>query len=183
MPPDKIALQRAEFDAYKELAKQWGRLEMTAIVDDDYLAVRRDYERALEAFLLACAFNRPVKMAVTEAPARTDSFLATLRAANLSRVVRFGHGDIKALHGWGPMQWGCALAGEVGELCNFLKKYERQMPSDPSLEDLSIEIAGEIADVLIYLDLLAAYFDFDLTRVVTTKFNRTSKAKGFPERL
>ena len=117
------------------------------------------------------------------ATARTDSFLAVLRAANLSRVVRFGHGDIKAPHGWGPMQWGCALAGEVGELCNFLKKYERQMPSDPTPDELFAEIAKEIADVFIYLDLLASTFDLDLARIIASKFNATSKKFGFPERL
>lgn len=115
---------------------------------------------------------------------RTDiDFLEQLRRANLSRVVRFGHGDIKAPHGWGPMQWGCALAGEVGELCNMLKKYERQMPSDPSPDDLHAEIAKEIADVFIYLDLLASTFDLDLSRVISHKFNATSKKFHFPERL
>ena len=110
-------------------------------------------------------------------------FLARLRRENLLRVVRFGHGDIKAPHGWGPMQWGCALAGEVGELCNFLKKYQRQMPSDPSPDMLLSDIGKEIADVFIYLDLLASTFDFDLARLISSKFNATSKKFGFPERL
>jgi NTP pyrophosphatase (non-canonical NTP hydrolase) len=117
------------------------------------------------------------------APSSALDFLEQLRRANLSRVVRFGHGDIKEPHGWGPMQWGCALAGEVGELCNFLKKYQRQMPTDPSPDMLLSDIGKEIADVFIYLDLLASTFDFDLTRVITSKFNATSKKFGFPERL
>jgi NTP pyrophosphatase (non-canonical NTP hydrolase) len=81
------------------------------------------------------------------------------------------------------MQWGCALAGEVGELCNVLKKYERQMPTDPSPDTLYVAIGEEIADVLTYLDLLAAWFDIDLARVTATKFNKVSQRSGFPERL
>lgn len=177
----KIAAQRAEFEACAELAKQWHRLELTAVVDDDYPAVRSDYERALAAFMLAMHANGRVFIA--EGPPVGASFLMALRAANLSRVVRFGHGDIKAPHGWGPMQWGCALAGEVGELCNFLKKYERQMPSDPTPDELFADISKEIADVFIYLDLLASTFDLDLARIISSKFNATSKKFGFPERL
>lgn len=110
-------------------------------------------------------------------------FLARLREMNLNRLPRFGHGRIDDVGAWGAMQWGCALAGETGELCNVLKKYDRQMPTDPSRDDLSIEIAAEIADVAIYLDLLASYFAFDMRRLITTKFNRTSAKFGFPERL
>lgn len=110
-------------------------------------------------------------------------FLHRLRDANLTRLEKYGHGALHDPNGWGPMQWGCAAAGEMGELCNLLKKYERQAPTDPKPDDLCIEIAKEIADVIIYLDILAAYFQFDLTRIIQTKFNRDSKKRGFPERL
>ena len=107
-------------------------------------------------------------------------FLVILREANLSRVSRFGHGGLRE---WSPMQWGCALAGEVGELCNVLKKYERQLPTDPTPDDLRAAIGKEIADVAIYLDLLAAWFDYDLARLIERKFNESSKRLGFPERI
>ncbi len=58
MDNQKIAQQRAEFDACSELAKQMRRLELTAVVDDDYPAVRHDYESALKAFLFAVEVNR-----------------------------------------------------------------------------------------------------------------------------
>jgi hypothetical protein len=45
--PDRIALQNAEFDAVRELAEQYRRVTMTAVVDDDYPSVRADYERAV----------------------------------------------------------------------------------------------------------------------------------------
>ncbi len=190
---EKIAAQRAEFDAMAELARQYRRLEMTPVVDDDYSAVRADYESALAAFMLAAngrQLDRAHKMGVAEGEARTiiewgkdqDTF-ALLRRLNLRRVPRFGHGDISDPHGWGPMQWGCAIAGEVGELCNLLKKHQRQMPSDPSQAELEAMIQDEIADVVIYLDLLAALFAVDMRRAVARKFNRTSAKFGFPERF
>lgn len=111
------------------------------------------------------------------------SWLKVFREANLSRLPRFGHGDLRDPNAWSPMKWGCALAGEVGELCNVLKKYERQLPSDPKPDDLYGSVCEEIADVLTYLDLLAAWFDVDLARVATIKFNKVSQRAGFPERL
>lgn len=112
-------------------------------------------------------------------------FLRRLRYANVSRVPRFGHGDIhddpETTGAWSPMKWGCAAAGEMGELCNLLKKYERQLPSDPKSDELISSIAEEIADVIIYLDLLAELFGFDLPRVIAQKFNRVSHRYGHPE--
>lgn len=183
---EKIVAQNAEFEACAELAKQWRRLETTAIVDDDYPGVRADYESALAAFMLACQENGRQLPAADSSVlnwGRDMDTLAQLRRANLSRMPRFGHGDIHSPGGWKAMNWGCAVAGEVGELCNVLKKYDRQMPTDPSQDMLLPEIADELADVLIYLDLLAAFFDLKLARIIASKFNRTSKKFGFPERI
>ncbi|SRR5258706_5329034 len=44
---DRIDFQNLEFDAVNELALQWRRLQLTAVVDDDYPAVRNDYEVAM----------------------------------------------------------------------------------------------------------------------------------------
>jgi NTP pyrophosphatase (non-canonical NTP hydrolase) len=51
-----------------------------------------------------------------------------------------------------------ALAGEVGELCNVVKKLWRgdALPHAPAL------IKEELADIRIYLELLALSFDVDL---------------------
>jgi len=56
-PVDRIKLQKAEFDACDELAKQMRRINLTPIVDDDYPEVRHGYEAALRAFLTACSAN------------------------------------------------------------------------------------------------------------------------------
>jgi hypothetical protein len=57
MQQQRIAYQTAEFDAVEKLAEQYRRLSLTAVVDDDYPAVRHDYENALKALLEACAYN------------------------------------------------------------------------------------------------------------------------------
>ena len=48
-----------------------------------------------------------------------------------------------------------ALAGEVGELCNMIKKRWRDNA------DFSEEIKDEIADIRVYLELLAKCFDIE----------------------
>lgn len=101
-----------------------------------------------------------------------------LRAANLERVEYFGHGTLD--DGWNVAEWGCALAGEAGELCNVLKKMNRQAPFDPDLLELKKEAEKEIADVLLYLDLLAAKLGILLDEAATVKFNETSKQYNFP---
>jgi NTP pyrophosphatase (non-canonical NTP hydrolase) len=125
-------------------------------------------------------------------PKPSSDFLDRLREINLARAVKFGHGDPSEWNeldpmtregSWGPMQWGCALAGEVGELCNVLKKFERQLPTDPKPDELEAMIGKEIADVLIYLDLLASIFSINLRHVTALKFNEVSKRQQMLERL
>jgi len=88
-----------------------------------------------------------------------------LRETNVSRCKD----DIRSLDDWNPLEWGGALAGEVGELCNFLKKMRR---GDKIKKK---EIAHELADVITYADLLAARLDVDLEKAVKEKFNIVSK--------
>ena len=69
---------------------------------------------------------------------------------------------------------GCELAGEVGELCNVIKKLERERLGLPGSRATEEDLAAEMADVIIVLDLIAARFDVDLERAVVRKFNATS---------
>lgn len=57
MSVDRMATQRAEFDAVEELVKQDRRLRMTPIVDDDYPSVRHDWESALAEVISAMKKN------------------------------------------------------------------------------------------------------------------------------
>ncbi len=103
--------------------------------------------------------------------------LNDLRLANLARVGQFRNavGDYAHISpdgsDWTPADWMTALAGEVGELANLLKKVRR---GDVLMTSARSDIADELADVAIYLDLLAYHCGVDLSRAIVEKFNRTS---------
>ena len=65
-----------------------------------------------------------------------------------------------------------ALAGEVGELCNLLRK--REEGGDVAAKS----IEDELADVFTYLDLLAARLHVRLDLAVVRKFNEVSERRG-----
>jgi len=54
---------------------------------------------------------------------------------------------------------GVALAGEVGEICNMIKKYER---GSITADEMQHVIYEEAPDVLIYLVMLADFAGIDL---------------------
>ena len=70
------------------------------------------------------------------------------------------------------------LAGEVGELCNCIKKLERERMGMVGSRVSKESIAQEIADVIITADLLASALDIDLDKAVPDKFNYTSSKYG-----
>lgn len=111
-----------------------------------------------------------------------------LRAANLSRVQRW-HPGFGFLEGsWSGGDWGNAMAGEAGEACNVVKKLRRAEEGlkgalDGATDELLAELAKELADMVTYGDLLAAYYGIDLGEAVRAKFNEISERQGFPERL
>jgi NTP pyrophosphatase (non-canonical NTP hydrolase) len=84
---------------------------------------------------------------------------------------------------WTLADWGNALAGETGELCNFIKKARRTLPTDPSLEDLKDKMAHELADIVTYADLIAGKLGVDLGEAVREKFNIVSKRRNSPVTL
>lgn len=102
--------------------------------------------------------------------------LTELREANVRRCEEVFH----SLHSWSPTDWACAMAGEAGEVCNAVKKLRRHedgtnTAKDPQTEwDCRLQIAAEIADTIIYLDLLAARLDIDLASAIRFKFNAVS---------
>lgn len=52
-----IQTQNAEFDAVRDLSKEYQRIEQTPIVDDDYPMVRADYEAAMLRLIEALRAN------------------------------------------------------------------------------------------------------------------------------
>lgn len=77
--------------------------------------------------------------------------------------------SFRPLNSWSSTDWACALAGEVGELCNFIKKMRRgeNIPKE--------DVGKEIADVVHYADLLAQSLGFSLEDLVVAKFNEVSE--------
>lgn len=87
-----------------------------------------------------------------------------LRHSNLLRCEDAFH----PLFEWSPTDWATAMAGECGEACNLIKKLRRG-------EDIPTgQIADELADLIIYTDLLAARLGIDLGAAVVRKFNEVS---------
>lgn len=85
--------------------------------------------------------------------------------------------------------WTTALAGEVGELCNMIKKQERvahggidggssYTAASLTPEDLKEEIGG----IFIYLDLISGLLGIDLTDAIIHTFNSKSEKYGFAQK-
>ena len=91
------------------------------------------------------------------------------------------------LSAWSVSDWFLAATGEFGEAANKAKKLNRVRDGIPgnteTPDELRAGLADEIADAVIYLDLLAQSQGFDLGSIVTSKFNRTSEKNGMPHRL
>ena len=97
--------------------------------------------------------------------------LNTLRLMNVARA----HESYPACHRWTPSDWMNALVGEVGETANMLKKLSiPESYTEAEIDALWYNLGGELADILIYLDLLCAKLNIDLGAAVIQKFNEVS---------
>ena len=90
-----------------------------------------------------------------------------------------------AIHSWSLSDWMTAVAGELGEAANVIKKLNRYRDgipgNDASEPNLRNQLANEIADTYIYLDLLAQAAGFDMSEIVERKFEITSAKIGYVE--
>ena len=104
------------------------------------------------------------------------------RTANVSRCIRWHPEGIES---WSPSDWLTAVTGELGELASLLKMRNRERDGlvGNKFSPTNKQIADELADVVTYLDLLAAVLGVDLGQAVADKFNEVSIRVGFPERL
>lgn len=115
----------------------------------------------------------------------------TLRAANLKRLPLFKDAKGRTCHlptddpkaagfDWSPAQWLQAVVGELGEYANARKKVER---GDMTEEEAKEKLASELADVTIYLDLLAHRLGINLGDAVMQTWNAKSEKLGIPLRI
>lgn len=101
-----------------------------------------------------------------------------LREANTERLRQWEAGtefDLTFL--------GNALAGEVGEACNVIKKLARASLGAVGSRATPNDLGEELADVIIYADLIAKKLGLDLGVAVKRKFNKTSERYGLVTRL
>jgi NTP pyrophosphatase (non-canonical NTP hydrolase) len=109
-----------------------------------------------------------------------------LREANTKRLPTFKNSKGEPAHSepdgsdWSPAQWFQAVMGECGEYANLRKKYER---GDIDLVEFKEKAAKELADVQIYLDLLAFRLGINLGEATVSKFNEVSERVGSPIRM
>lgn len=107
----------------------------------------------------------------------------TLRRGNLARLPLFKNRKGEPAHtkpdgsDWSHAEWLGAVLGELGEYANLKKKVQR---GDLSMAEALPMLGDELADVIVYLDLLAAQLGIDLGEVVMSKWNRTSARIGVP---
>lgn len=101
-----------------------------------------------------------------------------LRAANLQRQEE-----------WDPKNKitltyrATELAGETGEACNIIKKLAREQLGIAGSRATVIELAAELADVVICADLVAMDYGINLGYAVRAKFNTTSQKNGLSTRI
>ena len=107
---------------------------------------------------------------------------AEFREANVGRCLKWHPQGLKS---WSPSDWLTAVTGELGELASLLKMRNRERDGLPGnkFSPSDKQVADELADVLTYLDLLAAALGVDLGRAAATKFNEVSERVGFPDRI
>lgn len=88
-----------------------------------------------------------------------------------------------ALSSWSLSDWTTAVAGELGEAANIVKKLNRVRDGIPGNKESEAELramlADEIADTAIYLDLMAQAAGLDLETVRDAKFAKTSAKIGY----
>lgn len=88
---------------------------------------------------------------------------------------------------WSMSDWMTATMGELGEAANVAKKLNRVRDGIPgnseTEEQLRANLADELADTFIYLDLMAQSQGIDLETAVISKFNRTSEKIGYDNKM
>lgn len=110
-----------------------------------------------------------------------------LREVNARRCV---NGFKHRLKDWSVAEWTNAMCGEAGEAANIAKKMIRHRDAvagnsgaDTDLDVLRNKLGRELADVVIYADLVAASEGLDLGQYVRSTFNAKSEELGAEERL
>lgn len=148
------------------------RMRNTAPVDDDFPRMMDDFDRELD--------NTRIFLDESSEQKSSDLTFEALNETNTERCEDVFH----TINHWSPTDWACAFAGEAGEVCNAVKKLRRlddgtNTAKDPQTAEEAIQaIAMELADTIIYADLLATRLGIDLSKAIIQKFNIVSIRMG-----
>lgn len=110
-----------------------------------------------------------------------DSVEADLTFLRLSEANRVRQAQVPMFQEcltWTPSDWITAICGELGESANFIKKLKR---GDQGVKISSV--IKELADVIIYTDILIQYYHYDTGLVVASKFDEVSDRVGSTVKL
>lgn len=124
-------------------------------------------------------FRRATVEEVLEFSDAFDNAFDELRRANIARQIEWDTGTEKV----SALFKTTEAAGEFGEMCNVVKKLERERLGMKGSRDTVEHLAEEMADVIICVDLIAEYYGIDLWQAVRSKFNKTSEKNGFKTML
>lgn len=147
----------------------------------------RKHREALRTAIRAAAQQRRAEPVTWSPDHPTIIFPDSIRRLNRERCDRWHPptGD-----DWTLGDWSNAFMGEAGELANVVKKLRRHQSghatsyNTPEADELRGRFAEEVADVLLYLDLLAwkAGIEPDhLLGALRSKFNLVSRAQGWDD--
>lgn len=165
---------------YPQIINALERAERALVQQADELGRQHDYSAEFP-FEDAERMREAIAIIRLTEPATSLTFNA-FRLANVSRCIKWHPNGIES---WSPSDWLTAITGELGELASLLKMRNRERDGLPGNKFSPTDkmVADELADVLTYLDLLAAALGVDLGRATAIKFNEVSERVGFPDRI
>jgi len=134
-----------------------------------------ELELASELDIEFCKAKRP-EWFITK-PEPTD-FLNKLRQANIERDKEWNP-DKKLT----PLFRATELGGECGEALNIVKKLERERLGIKGSRATINELASELSDILICVDLLAMEYNIDLHQALRNTFNATSEKQNLSVKI
>jgi NTP pyrophosphatase (non-canonical NTP hydrolase) len=177
MATDSIAAYDNEMAAVKALVEAYKALP--ANEHEDFPKMREFFEMRMGQLLQAMVANGRTKQeGLGSVLLYPHLGFKKLREANIARQAEWdpeGHIDLAYR--------GNELGGEAGEAQNIIKKIERERRGIRGSKSNTTELASELADVVICVDLICMQEQIDLERAVVDKFNQTSERYALKARL
>lgn len=108
----------------------------------------------------------------------TRCMLETLKEASIERQKEWSPNGPTSI-----LFKATEIAGEVGELCNVIKKISREEMGAVGSRSTLDDVADELADVIICADLISTHLDINLSDAIKRKFNKTSEKYGLQTKI